>query len=280
VEPGVAVAVLAAALLHATWHALVKSSGDRVVALAGMNVVSGAAALALLPFVSAPNAAAGVVIAFSVLLHMGYKVALARLYVRADLSQGYPLARGTTPLIAVGLGAVFLGERPTGATMVGIVAISAGIAGLVLQGGVRRTSFATLCAALAVGAAVAAYSVVDAYGVRLNGDWLGFTAWLVACDSAAFVCYAIATRRAAASAAWRRDWQRTLASGALGIVSFGVFMWALGRAEVGAVTALRETSIVFSSILGTWFLKERKSPVRFAAAGMVMAGIAALAFAR
>jgi uncharacterized membrane protein len=280
VEPGVAVAVLAAALLHATWHALVKSSGDRIVALAGMNVVSGAVAFALLPFVSAPTAAAGAVIAFSVLLHMGYKVALARLYVRADLSQGYPLARGTTPLIAVGLGAAFLGERPSVATMAGIVAVSAGIAALVLEGGVRRTSFATLCAALAVGAAVAAYSVLDAYGVRLNGDWLGFTAWLVACDSAAFVSYAIATRRGAASATWRRDWQRTLASGALGVVSFGVFMWALGRAEVGAVTALRETSIVFSSILGTWFLKERKSPVRFAAAGMVMAGIAALALAR
>jgi len=280
VEPGVAVAVLAAALLHATWHALVKSSGDRIVALAGMNVVSGAVAFALLPFVSAPTAAAGAVIACSVLLHMGYKVALARLYVRADLSQGYPLARGTTPLMAVALGAAFLGERPSVATMAGIVAVSAGIAALVLEGGVRRTSFATLCAALAVGAAVAAYSVLDAYGVRLNGDWLAFTAWLVACDSVAFVSYAIATRRGAASAAWRREWRRTLASGALGVASFGVFMWALGRAEVGAVTALRETSIVFSSILGTWLLKERGSPVRFAAAGMVMAGIAGIALAR
>jgi drug/metabolite transporter (DMT)-like permease len=279
VDAGVAAAVLAASLLHASWHALVKSSGDRVVALAGMNVVSGAVAFALLPFVRMPTAAAGAVIACSILLHMGYKLALARLYLKADLSQGYPLARGITPVIATALGFALLGERPGGWTLLGVLSICAGIFGLVFERDARRLSLATLIAAGAAGTAVAAYSAVDAYGVRLNADWLGFTAWLVACDSAAFVSYAMATRRGAAIAAWRRDLLRTLASGALGLASFGVFMWALGRAEVGAVTALRETSIVFATLLGALFLKEPMNGVRYLSAALVMAGVAAIGFA-
>lgn len=279
-EAGVAAAVLAASLLHASWHALVKSSGDRVVALAGMNVVSGAVALALLPFVRVPTAVAGAVIAFSILLHMGYKLALARLYLKADLSQGYPLARGITPVIATALGFALLGERPGAWTLLGVLSISAGILGLLLERGARGLSLATLIAAGAAGAAVAAYSAVDAYGVRLNADWLGFTAWLVACDSLAFVGYALATRRGEAPALWRRDWHRTLASGALGVASFGVFMWALGRAQVGAVTALRETSIVFSALIGVWLLKEPANPVRYVSAAMVAAGVAAISLGR
>ena len=274
-EAGVAAAVLAASLLHASWHALVKSSGDRVVALAGMNLVSGIVALALLPLVRVPSLAAMVVIGFSVVLHGAYKVALAELYGRADLSQGYPLARGMTPIVATLLGVVFLGETPAGWRIAGIVAIAAGIALLFFDRGARRLTSGSFAAAFAVGATVAAYSVLDAYGVRLNGDWLGFTAWLVACDSVAFVAYALLARKGAA-ATWRAAWARTLVSGVLGVVAFGVFMWALGRAQVGPVTALRETSIVFAAVIGAVLLKEPMTRARYAALAIVLGGLVAI----
>jgi drug/metabolite transporter (DMT)-like permease len=127
---------------------------------------------------------------------------------------------------------------------------------------------------------VAAYSALDAYGVRLNGDWLSFTAWLVACDSGLFVAYSLVTRRAATLATWRAEWGRTLTSGLLGSVAFCVFLWALGRAEVGAVSALRETSMVFSALIGAVALKERMSAARVFAVAMVLGGTAAIALAR
>jgi len=280
VDLGVAAAVLAAALLHATWHALVKSSGDRVVALAGMSLVSGALAFAALPFVAIPRAGVLAVIAFSVLLHIGYKLALAHLYEKADLSRAYPLARGLTPVIAVFLGMVFLAEKPAPVTLAGVLAISAGIVGLLFERGGNRLSAGAAGAAAAAGAAVAAYSVLDAYGVRLNGDWLSFTAWLVACDSGLFVGYALASRGRAATAAWRGEWGRTLASGLLGSIAFCVFLWALGRAEVGPVSALRETSMAFSALIGAVVLKERMSRARALAVAMVLAGTVAIAIGR
>jgi drug/metabolite transporter (DMT)-like permease len=279
--------VLAASLLHATWHALVKSSGDRVIALAGMNLVSGATAVAVIPFVAPPTWSVSAVIAGSVLLHGSYKVALAKLYSRADLSQGYPLARGLTPIVATLLAVLLLREIPNSASLVGVLLIALGVAGLVLErgsghlaGGAGALSFSAIAAAVAAGTAVAAYSVVDAYGIRASGDWLGFTAWLIACDSAAFVGYALATRRSEVVRTWCGAWQRTLISGLLGTVSFGVFMWALARAQVGAVAALRETSVIFASLLGGLFLGERMSWMRFSSAAIVMSGVAAISFLR
>jgi len=275
-DPSVAAAVLAASLLHASWHALVKSSGDGVIALAGMNLVSGLAAIAVLPFVARPTPAALLVIAVSVLLHAGYKVALASLYARADLSQGYPLARGLTPIFATLLAFVLLGETLTTWTLAGVCAISLGVVSLTLERSARPLSAAGLGAALAVGVTVAAYSALDAYGMRINGDWLGFTAWLVACDSSAFIAYALATRGRSTLLAWRSAWARTLVSGVLGIGAFGVFMWALAREQVGAVTALRETSVLFAALIGALLLKESIGGRRAFAAVMVMSGAAAI----
>jgi drug/metabolite transporter (DMT)-like permease len=280
VDPGIAAAVLAAALLHASWQALVKSSGDGVIALAGMNLVSGSVALAVLPFVRPPTPAAALIIAFSLLLHSGYKIALAQLYARADLSVGYPVARGLTPIFAVALALLFLGEVPRGPTLAGVLAISLGIAGLVFERAARGVSAASLAAAVVVGLSVAAYSALDAYGVRLNGNWLGFTAWLVVADSALFLAYALATRRGKALSQWRRAWARTLVSGALGLASYGVFMWALARAQVGAVAALRETSIVFAALVGTLVLKERMTRARLLSILLVAAGAATIALIR
>jgi uncharacterized membrane protein len=63
----------------------------------------------------------------------------------------------------------------------------------------------------------------------------------------------------------------------LGVASFSVFMWALGRAEVGPVTALRETSVMFAALLGALVLGERATWVRFACAGLVAAGAGVIA---
>ncbi len=279
-ELAVIAAILAASLLHATWHALVKSSGDRVIALAGMNLVSGAVALACLPLVALPSPAAFVVIGFSVLLHVGYKIGLADLYHRVDLGQAYPLARGLTPIMATVLGLLVLGELPGLPVILGIALVSLGVLALALERSERRVAPATLGIAALTGLTVAGYSVVDAYGVRLNGDWLGFTAWLIVCDCAAFLAYAFLTRGAAVPAAWNRDRGRVLVSGLLGLGSFGAFMWALARAPVGGVSALRETSVLFAAILATVALGEAATWLRHAATLLVMAGVMAIAALR
>jgi drug/metabolite transporter (DMT)-like permease len=276
----VALAVLAASLLHATWHALIKSSGDQVASLAGMNLVAGVAALSALPFVSIPAPMVFAVIAGSVLLHAGYKIALASLYRNADLGQAYPIARGLVPIVATIFGLLVLRELPSPTVLAGIALISLGIVALILEKTAKRLSTLAVVPALLVGTTVAAYSVVDAYGVRRNGDWLGFTAWLVALDCTVFMGYAFLMRGRSMVATWRSDPVRTFGSGCLGLASFGVFIWALGHAPVGAVSALRETSVIFAAVIGALFLREPATWRRYAAATTVMLGVIVIAASR
>jgi len=272
--------IVLAALLHATWHALVKSSGDRIVALAGMNLVSGAVALCFLPFVALPRPMALVVIAGSVFLHVGYKIGLARLYQRADLGQAYPLARGVTPIFAALLGFALLGEAPPWPVLLGMALISTGVVLLAREQAERRITPGTLGIAALTGLAVAAYSAVDAWGVRINGDWIGFTAWLIVCDTLTFLAYAFATRGRAVFGTWREGVGRVLVSGLLGIGSFGAFLWALSTAPIAGVTALRETSVIFAALIGVAVLSERPTATRHAATALVAAGVIVMALGR
>jgi uncharacterized membrane protein len=267
-DPLVVVALLAASLLHASWHALVKSSTDRLTALAGMNLVSGLAAFAVLPFVPVPPVGVLLIISGSVLMHGVYKVGLAWLYVRVDFGQAYPLARGLTPIMSTMIGFATIGELPKPAALIGISLERTG----------RHITLSAFVAAILTGLMVAAYSVIDACGVRLNGDWLGFTAWLIACDSIVFMSYVLCRQGPrTVLGAWRTGRLRVLISGTLGLISFSAFIWALGRAQVGAVSALRETSVLFAALIGGVALRESSSWVRYVAAVLVMAGIMTMA---
>lgn len=279
-EDIVVAAILAASLLHASWHALVKSTGDRVIALGGMNAVSALVSLALLPFAKPLPAIAFWIIAGSVVLHFGYKVALARLYRVSDLGQAYPLARGLTPLMATSLAFLVIGEAPQPYTIAGIVLVCGGIALLAFEGHGRGVALSTFATALGASLAVAGYSVVDAYGVRMTGDTFSFTVWLMVADGGVFVAYAFATRRGEVLRAWSAGLGRVLVSGLFGLVSFSVFMWALGRAPVGAVSALRETSVLFAAVIGGVILGERASWLRYAAAAAVATGVGIISLAK
>lgn len=275
-DPIVVFALLSAAVLHSSWHAMVKVSGDKMVSLAGMNVVSTLAGLVLLPFVPLPPPVVLAVLAGSVVLHNGYKLALARLYQLGDLSVGYPVARGMAPVFAALMALVLLGEVPGPGQLVGIVLVSAGL--VCLATGQGRPSAAALAVALVASLSVAGYSVVDAWGVRLAGDWLGFTSWLLVLDGASFVFLTNWLRRGQLWRALALAPGRTLTTGLLGIASFAVFVWALGASHVGGVSALRETSVVFAALIGVVVLKERLSLQRGLGIGLVAAGVISLAF--
>jgi drug/metabolite transporter (DMT)-like permease len=269
--------MLLAAVLHATWHSLVKSGDNGLTILTGMCLVSAVVAALFLPFVALPPAPVWPVLMGSVLLHSGYRLSLAQAYAHGDLSQAYPLARGLVPLFATALAFVSMGQLPTAGQLVGIGIVSVGLIGLAgdtIRGGIRGR---LLLAAAGAGLTVAGYSVVDAYGARLSGDWASYTAWLIVLDSGSFflLCWAI-QGRGIWSQLDRQRW-RTLISGVLGLGSFAVFLWALSHSPVGAVSALRETSVLFATMIGILVHGEKRSLLRIASATAIVIGIGTIA---
>ncbi len=268
--------LLVAAFLHASWHALVKSGSDQLTVLAGMGLVSSAMAAVALPFVAMPPVAAWLVLVVSVVLHVTYRLCLASAYRRSDLSQAFPLARGMIPLFATAIAFLTLNQVPSTGQWLCIGGISIGICFLAAEQLANRANWQLVLAACGAGAAVAGYSVLDAYGTQIASDWAGFTAWLILIDNATFL---VLTRLIKGKDLWYgliEIWSRVLVSGVIGVLSFSVYLWALSRNPVGATSALRETSVMFAMVIGVMRYDEPFSLRRFFAAAIIVGGIITL----
>ncbi len=278
---GVTLAVLAAGFLHAGWNALLKSSsgGDVLLDTAALVAGSSICALAVLAFVPLPDRSAWPFMAASAAVHFGYYLTLVQAYRAGDLSFAYPLMRGTAPLIVTVLGSIFLRELPSAQMTAGILLISLGIVSIAfvqVRGDGRRHPPAAAYWAFANAAIIAAYTLVDGAGARASGNALSYVCWLSFIEGIPFLSWVLLRRRAPALAYLRRGWLGGLGGGACSLAAYGIVLWAMTRAPIAAVAALRETSVLFAALIGSLWLKEGFGWRRVAGAASVVAGIAAL----
>lgn len=273
---GVTLAVLGAALLHATWNAMVKSSRDIQLDLTIITFGAGVAALPFLFFAAPPARAAWPYLAATIVIHVGYYVAIVGAYRAGDLSHGYPIMRGVAPLLVALSAAAWFGEAPQPNIWVGILLICGGVLSLGLVGFHWRESRASTGWALANAVIIAVYTLVDAAGARASGSPEGYVVWLFVLDALPFPLMVLAQRRAALVQYAKQYWVRGLVGGALSGIAYGIALWAMTRAPVAAVAALRETSVIFAALIGAWLLREGHVVRRLASAMVVVAGVVAL----
>jgi drug/metabolite transporter (DMT)-like permease len=272
----VTLAVLGAALAHATWNAMIKSSRN---VLLDMTLVVFFAGVVTAPFMlvaEVPVAAAWPYIIASMVLHLGYYIALVGAYRAGDLSHGYPIMRGIAPLIVSVCALSWLGEAPTPAVWAGVLLICGGVLSL---GFVRfhwAESRVALGWALLNAVIIAAYTLVDAAGVRAAGNAAPYVVWLFTLDALPFSLLILYFKREEIIPYARQFWLRGVAGGALSAGAYGVVLWAMTRAPVAAVAALRETSVIFAALIGAWLLKEGHIARRVSGAAIVAAGVVAL----
>ena len=272
----VTLAVVGAALLHAAWNALIKSGRDPLLDTALVAGSGSILALPLLWFVPPPGPAAWPYILASAAIHVGYYASLAGAYRAGDLSHGYPIMRGIAPLLVAAAGWLWFGEVLTPPAWAGVLLICGGVLSLGMAGG--GASRGATAWALSNALVIALYTLTDGAGVRASGDALRYVVWLFLLMGLPFALLVSAFRRAALLAHARRHWRRGLGGAALSGVSYGIALWAMTRAPVALVAALRETSVIFAALIGAWFLKEGHLAARAAGAVIVFAGLVALRF--
>jgi phosphonate utilization associated putative membrane protein len=272
----VAAAVLLGALLHAGWNALVKSSTDKALDTAAISAFGSVFALPFLAVVGLPVPASWPYLAVSMAVHVAYYTALAGAYKHGDLSLAYPLMRGTAPLlVALAAGAV-AGENLSALAWAGVLAISAGVLALGFAPHAAAPPRA-IAFALANAVVIALYTLVDALGVRTSGNPLAYVLALFALNSWPFATLVVMRRGPRAVAYYMAQrWPLAAAGAAASLASYGVALWAMTRAPVAAVAALRETSVLFATVLAAWLLKEAFSLRRAAGAVAIVAGVMAL----
>ena len=275
---GVFAIILFAALLHASWNAIVKGAGDKLLTTVLVTTSGTVLAAIILPALRQPDAASWPFILASSLFQVTYFVLLARTYHIADMSQSYPLMRGTAPLLVAIVSVLGLGAHFTVTMWIGVAVICLGILGM--AAGDRQRNPRGIALALLNAVVIAGYTMIDGLGVRRSGAPAAYTLWLFLVTGVPLAAWAIRTRgRAAVSDYVGRNWYFGLIGGVGSMASYGLALWAMTIAPIAVVAALRETSILFGAVISGLLLKEHIGFVRFAAACTIALGAAVLRLA-
>ena len=280
-DTGVLLLVLLAAVLHASWNALVKAGEDKLVMQTLVISVHGFLAMPLLVFLPLPGPASWPYLAASALIHFVYYAGVIGAYRHGDLSQVYPIARGSAPAL-VALGAwVVAGEALSAWELLGVFTVSLGIISLTGlprrrnregsgEDGARETK--AIAFALLTGATIASYSLIDGLGVRESGSALSYILWLFALEAIPLTAFAVWRRRGRVVETFRPHLKAGTIGSLLSGLAYGIVIWAMSVAPMAHVVALRETSVLIAALIGTRLLSEPFGRRRIAAAGVVAAG--------
>jgi drug/metabolite transporter (DMT)-like permease len=263
--------VLFGALLHATWNAIIKAGTDKSLDAALISAGGAVAALPFLAFLPLPNAAAWPFIGVSAILQFAYFQLVAGAYRAGDIGLVYPLMRGCAPLLIAATSSFVLGETLSGGALIGTMTICAGILTLAFEA--RHGSRHAIMLALINACVIATYTYVDGIGARISGNAISYTLWMSLLPPVLVFAWAISRRGARVVAIHVRvHWWRGLIGGSGSIASYGLALWAMTKAPVATVAALRETSILFALVISVVVLKERASPWRYLAGVIIAMG--------
>ena len=272
--PLVLACVMGAAILHAGWNAALRGGSDRLWSMTLMMIAITCVTLAAMPFVPWPNRASWSCVIASAVIHAGYNLSLVRGYRSGDLGQIYPVSRGSSPVLVATGAALFAHEALGVVACIGLALVSGGIVSLAFRGG--RLQAGLLPAALTTGLLIGAYTVVDGIGVRLSGSSLAymvsmFLLWSITMPP---IFYAMRGRLPAYT---RTQTAVALAGGLVSILAYGIVIWAMQYGDMGVVSALRETSVVYAAVIGRIFLHETLTAHRIGSCIAIAAGAACLA---
>jgi phosphonate utilization associated putative membrane protein len=280
-------AVLCGALLHAGWNALIKSGSDKSLDTALIHSLGIFVAVPLIFVTGFPASVAWPYIIASMVIHLGYYIALAGAYKHGDLGLTYPIMRGCAPLLVAMGSMAFIGEAISALAWAGVAIICVGVVTLglsrsALHSGNETQRRKALAFALVNAAIIALYTVVDGLGVRASGNAFAYVAALFLFDGIPFMLLVLWRRpgqRRAAVTYMAGRWKIAVIGTFASMGSYGIALWAMTHAPVAMVAALRETSVLFAAILGALFLHERFGWQRATGTAIIVAGVMTLRLA-
>ncbi|GAB5348526.1 EamA family transporter [Alteriqipengyuania sp. 357] len=267
-------AVVLAAALHAGWNAMVKGGSDKYLGTACVVIGQAVFAIPTLALVPAPAPSSYALILAGIGLHLGYQFFLMASYRAGDLTQVYPLARGSAPLIVGIVSVVFLGATLLPVELAAVAIIGLGIMSIALVGRHDKLHNRKAAAlALVTGCFIASYSLVDGLGAREAGTALGYYGWLTMGNALAFCAITAVARPSVLKRVPTEGLRLAIFGGGASYAAYALVIWSFTQAPIALVTALRETSIVFALLIGVLVLKEKLSLAKVVSTMIVLTGV-------
>lgn len=269
-------AVLGAAALHATWNAWVRGGSNPLLHTAALVIWTGIISIPVAAVMPAPDSSSWLLLALSIVIHVAYYFTLARAYTHGALSVVYPIMRGGAPVL-VSLGSwAFIGESLSSNGWFGVLLVSLGVLAIAFKAKLEKAR-AAIGWALACSVTIATYSIVDGQGARLSQHPVSFAAWLFILEGVVFTLLLVAARQGKPLLNYMRERPgATALGGLLSAAGYAIVLWAMTQAPMAMVSATRETSVLFATLLGVFMLKEKLTARQWAGAIVIVLGLFAL----
>ncbi|HVT54241.1 MAG TPA: EamA family transporter [Dongiaceae bacterium] len=269
--------VLLAAVMHAGWNVMVKFGDDAFLNMGLIVGLGGIIGLAATPFVVFPEPASWIWLFGSCMCHLGYYTFLVLAYRHGELSQVYPMARGSAPPLVAFSSWLLYGQTLNLLQAAGVASISMGILTLAVDRPVDRAhKREAIWFGLLTGLSIMGYTLCDGQGIRHAGDvereQIGYIVWLFVLDAPLLVIYCLWQRGAEATAFLRNNWKLGFCGAALSLAAYGIAIIAMRFGEFAHVSALRETSVIFAAVMSAYLLKERFRKRRYVSVSLVALG--------
>ena len=276
-EPNVFLLVIFAAILHAIWNVMVKNFKDKVISVSAIVFGSVPMAIVVMLFLPLPTLESVPYIILSAIIHQGYQYNLISAYKIGDLTRVYPIARGTGPIVATLISIIFLGLLITKFQTLSIVLICFGIIILGLFSGSLIKNNKAVTYSLATGFFIGIYSLADGYGARISLSPLSFLGWSIILNALIFPFILKSMNYSNVFSRVMKEAKLIFwIGGTISYIVYGIVVWSFTMAPIPLVGALRESSVVFSILIGFFFLKERITILKVVSILVIFSGIVLL----
>jgi len=273
------IAVILAAFLHAVWNAMVKKGEDKYISLTAVVLGHIPIAIAVIFFTPIISLQSIPYIFVSAIFLSGYEWCLLSAYRLEDYTKVYPIARGVAPIFIVIFSLLLFNVSILKFELVGILVISFGIIILGFQNIKTFKNYSAMAYALGTGLFISGYSITDGFGGRLSDSPLNYTSWLMILNAIIFlILLRMMNKPGVVKKVLNEEKKIFFIGGTLSYTVYGTIVWAFTQAPVPLVAALRETSIIFALLIGTFFLKEKFTFLKTAAVLTIFFGVILLKF--
>ena len=269
--------ILIAAILHASWNAFIKNKGN---GFAKMTILATIIGLIVAPFtfvVGVPPLETCMYLGVSIIAHTMYMHSLTRAYQNEDFSVAYPFARGLAPLLTVIILLLFFNRSISTNELIGISIIILGI--LILFNAQKlKINFKILISLLYFPVSIVFYTLVDAMGVKTADSTQQFIVWLFILIPIPMLLYSLANQKELVVSTFIENKYSLILASIGSLTSYSLVLWAYTQAPIYYVASIRESSIIFASLIGLMFFKEKGLLRRLLASIVLFAGVVILEY--
>ena len=262
-----------AALLHALWNIIIKSLNNSLVGIAVKVFFQSIIFFPIIFIVQPPQGLTWFYLVCSSILHSIYFILLGSMYNRGDMTVIYPIARGCAPVFVTILSLIFLQDSISLVGIIGIITVSFGLVLLSLENFKIEMNIKIIGISLFIALIISIYTFTDGAGVRSADMASTYIVWNFFLGGWISIGYVFFRNKKELFELQLIDLMYILLATIISFTAYAIIIWSMKHIPIGFVSSMRESSIIFASLIGYYFLKEKIGYIRLLSGFIFFIGV-------